>query len=225
MALSDGLVLTSDSESEIFCDSVEQLDYIKVWTFEVDIYHAWQHQLVLLLDMPSSPCTHFTCLLQTASSWAIQWAESACELYTCPPGDPTGCWAGWRGGWEWTTTTEKEGPRKRRSEAWLEGNFRWVLNKFAVEFRKDGTIIIYGAVISFLWLGDVPYSSGRRVGQQASGGGGGHNPERGTEGLQDTQVQEQIILALQRLREDMRSVMERLEVVEGLAAANVRLCF
>lgn len=30
MTLSDGVVLTSDSESEIFCDSMEQLDYIKV---------------------------------------------------------------------------------------------------------------------------------------------------------------------------------------------------
>lgn len=30
VALSDGFVLTSDCESEIFCDSMEQLDYIKV---------------------------------------------------------------------------------------------------------------------------------------------------------------------------------------------------
>lgn len=95
-------------------------------------------------------------------------------------------------------------------------------NKFEVEFRQDGTMIICAAVFSFLYLGGVLYNSGRRAGQQASGGGG-HNPERGTERLQDTQVQEQIILALQRLREDMQSVMERLEVVEGLAAANVRL--
>lgn len=85
-------------------------------------------------------------------------------------------------------------------------------------------MIIYGALICFLCLGGVLYSSSRRAGQQASGGVGGHNPDRGTEGLQDTQVQEQIILVLQRLREDMQSVMERLEVVEGLAAANVRLC-
>lgn len=99
-----------------------------------------------------------------------------------------------------------------------------MLNNFTVEFRQAGAMIIYAAVISFLRLGGFPYSSGRRAGQQASGGRGGHNPDRGTEGLQDTQVQEQIILALQRLRVDMQSVMERLEVVEGLAAANVRLC-
>lgn len=43
MALLDGQVLTSDSESEIFCDSVEQLDYIKVWTSKVDFFYAWQH--------------------------------------------------------------------------------------------------------------------------------------------------------------------------------------
>lgn len=102
-----------------------------------------------------------------------------------------------------------------------------MLNKFAIGFGHDGTIIISAAVISFLCLGSALYSSGRHAGQQTSGGNGGrggHNPDRGTEGLQDTQVQEQIILALQRLREDMQSVMERLEVVEGLAAANVRLC-
>lgn len=99
-----------------------------------------------------------------------------------------------------------------------------MLNIFAVGFRIDGTMIIYAAVISSPCLGSVPYSSGRRAGQQASGGGGGYNPDRGSERLQDTQVQKQIILALQRLREDMQSVMERLEVVEGLAAANVRLC-
>lgn len=85
-------------------------------------------------------------------------------------------------------------------------------------------MIKYAAVISFPCPGGVPYGSNRHAGQQASGRGGGHNPDRGMEGLQDAHVQEQIMLALQRLRVDMQSVMERLEVVEGLAAANVRLC-
>lgn len=49
VALSDGLVLTSDSESEVFCDSMEQLDYIKVWSSEVDLFHSWQHQLMLIV--------------------------------------------------------------------------------------------------------------------------------------------------------------------------------
>lgn len=42
------------------------------------------------------------------------------------------------------------------------------------------------------------------------------------ERLHDTQLQQQIILALQRLREDMRSVMNRLEVVERLAATHTK---
>jgi len=55
-----------------------------------------------------------------------------------------------------------------------------------------------------------------------SGQGGGDNSKGGPNWLQDGQVQQQIILALQQLREAMQSVMERLEVVEGLATANVR---
>lgn len=39
--------------------------------------------------------------------------------------------------------------------------------------------------------------------------------------MQDAQLQQQIVMALRRLREDMRSVMERLEVVERLAATHV----
>lgn len=55
-----------------------------------------------------------------------------------------------------------------------------------------------------------------------SGQGGGDDSKGGPYGLQDGQVQQQIIHALQQLREAMQSVMERLEVVEGLATANVR---
>lgn len=39
--------------------------------------------------------------------------------------------------------------------------------------------------------------------------------------LHEAHLQQQIILALQRLREDMRSVMDRLEVLERLAATHV----
>ena len=56
------------------------------------------------------------------------------------------------------------------------------------------------------------------------GGGGGAGrggPEGGAERLHDAQLQQQIVVALRRLREDMRSVMERLEAVEHLAAAHV----
>lgn len=55
-----------------------------------------------------------------------------------------------------------------------------------------------------------------------SGQGGGDDSKGGPNRLQDSQVEQQIILALQQLREDMQSVRERLEVVEGLATANVR---
>lgn len=75
-----------------------------------------------------------------------------------------------------------------------------------------------------LFPGGIPYGSGRRVGRPASGAGGGDDPDGGVERPQEILVQQQIVLALRRLREDMQSVMERLEVVEGLAAANVRAC-
>ncbi|KAA8581133.1 hypothetical protein FQN60_002714 [Etheostoma spectabile] len=44
--------------------------------------------------------------------------------------------------------------------------------------------------------------------------GGGDGSEGGADRLQDAQLQQQIMLALRRLRDDMRSVMERLEVEE-----------
>ena len=51
--------------------------------------------------------------------------------------------------------------------------------------------------------------------------GGGDGSEGGVERLHEAQLQQQIILALRRLREDMRSVMDRLEAVERLAATHV----
>ncbi|TRY59401.1 hypothetical protein DNTS_004309 [Danionella cerebrum] len=44
--------------------------------------------------------------------------------------------------------------------------------------------------------------------------------ESGPNSVLDDRVQQQIIVALWQLREDMQSVMERLDVVEGLASAN-----
>lgn len=55
-----------------------------------------------------------------------------------------------------------------------------------------------------------------------SGQGGRDDSKGGPDRLQNSQVQQQIILALQQLREDTQSVMQRLEVVEDLATANVR---
>lgn len=76
----------------------------------------------------------------------------------------------------------------------------------------------------FSLSGGVPQGSPRRGALGGAGGagrGGGDGSEGGAERLHDAQLQQQIVFALRRLREDMRSVMERLEVVERLAATHV----
>lgn len=74
--------------------------------------------------------------------------------------------------------------------------------------------------------GGVPQGSPRRGALGGGGGGagrgGGDGSEGGVERLHDAQLQQQIVMALRRLREDMRSVMDRLEVVERLTATHVR---
>lgn len=65
--------------------------------------------------------------------------------------------------------------------------------------------------------------AGRLASGAGSGPGGRDNSEGGPDRLQNSRVQQQIILALRQLREDMQSVMERLEVVECLATANVHV--
>lgn len=78
-----------------------------------------------------------------------------------------------------------------------------------------------------VFLGGVTPGGPRQVGGMGAefgdgaGREGGDGSEGGAERLQDVLLQQQIVLALQRLREDMRSVMDRLEVVERLAAAHV----
>ncbi|KAL7857106.1 hypothetical protein SRHO_G00160050 [Serrasalmus rhombeus] len=148
LAPSEVVVLTSDSESEIFCDSVEQLDNIKGQDYR-----------------PISQVT---------------------QIGAGQGGEGTG---------------DGRGLPMRRRDPGREG-------------MRHG------------WReppGGIPYSSGRRVGRPASGAEGGGGDDGNTDRLQDcTQVQQQIVLALRRLREDMQSVMERLEVVEGLAAANAQ---
>ncbi|XP_006801746.1 acyl-CoA-binding domain-containing protein 4, partial [Neolamprologus brichardi] len=70
-------------------------------------------------------------------------------------------------------------------------------------------------------MGAPQGSLGRSPGDGSGhGGGGGHGSEGGAEMLHEAHLQQQIILALQRLREDMRSVMDRLEVLERLAATH-----
>ncbi|XP_028331249.1 acyl-CoA-binding domain-containing protein 4 isoform X4 [Gouania willdenowi] len=73
--------------------------------------------------------------------------------------------------------------------------------------------------------GGDPQGNARRGPPGAAGGagrGGGDGSEGGAELLHDAHLQQQIILALRRLREDMRSVMDRLEGVERLAATHAQ---
>ena len=77
--------------------------------------------------------------------------------------------------------------------------------------------------VSFCRAGGAPPGAPRPPGRGApnTGGGGGAGDGGGAERLHDAHLQQQIVVALRRLREDMRSVMERLEAVEHLAAAHV----
>lgn len=92
---------------------------------------------------------------------------------------------------------------------------------------SDLTLSNFKAVICASDLfpsGGVPLGSPRREALGGGGGagrGGGDGSEGGVERLHDVQLQQQIVFALRRLREDMRSVMERLEVVERLAGTHV----
>ncbi|XP_072523009.1 acyl-CoA-binding domain-containing protein 4 isoform X2 [Salminus brasiliensis] len=171
VAPSEGFVLTSDSESEIFCDSVEQLDNIK------PVAGPYSDQNRHALTEPTGVHGQdYTPISQVTQMGAGQGGEGSGDGHE---------------------------PSMRRRDPGREG-------------MRHG------------WReppGDFPHGSGRRAGRPASGaagrggGGGGDDTDGGADGLQDTQVQQHIVLALRRLREDMQSVMERLEVVEGLAAA------
>ncbi|XP_043109870.1 acyl-CoA-binding domain-containing protein 4 isoform X2 [Puntigrus tetrazona] len=133
---------TSDSESEIFCDSLDQLDTVKV--------------------------------TQIGAGHGGEGAE------------------------------DRHGPPKRRRTTGREG-------------MQQGWRDPSGYM--------VPRNA-RRVEQLASGAGSGQggrdDSKGGPDRLQNSQVQQQIILALQQLREDMQSIMRRLELVEDLATANAQ---
>ncbi|KAJ8364487.1 hypothetical protein SKAU_G00133180 [Synaphobranchus kaupii] len=141
----DGLVLTSDSESEVFCDSLEQLDHNK----------------------------ERTPVFKVTQVGAGQGGEGVGERRT-PPMRGRGSGREMRHG-------------RQRDETRGE-----------------------------------PQGGARGPGGGAPGAGGGDGWEGGPERVQDTQLQQQIVLALRRLREDMHSVMERLEAVERLAAAQAQ---
>nr|XP_046232454.1 acyl-CoA-binding domain-containing protein 4 [Scatophagus argus]XP_046232455.1 acyl-CoA-binding domain-containing protein 4 [Scatophagus argus]XP_046232456.1 acyl-CoA-binding domain-containing protein 4 [Scatophagus argus] len=171
--VSEGLVLTSDSESEIFCDSVdsvEQLSNIKIPVIKSNGFHSGH------VSSESSP---FPSQL-----------EGRLEVRQVGAGQ----------GGEGAEDGKGQGPNRRGRDTGREGSYH--------NWRERG----------------VPQGSPRQGALGGGGGGagrgGGDGSEGGVERLHDTQLQQQIIVALRRLREDMRSVMERLEVVERLAATH-----
>uniref|UniRef100_UPI003AAF48A0 acyl-CoA-binding domain-containing protein 4 n=1 Tax=Centroberyx gerrardi TaxID=166262 RepID=UPI003AAF48A0 len=173
----EGLVLTSDSESEIFCDSVdsvEQLGSIKV-------------------PVKSNG-------LQNGHAYSESPPVESHQLESGPEARQVGAGQGGEG----AEDGKGQGPVRRSRDGGREGaNHNW---------RERG----------------IPQGSPRRPSRGApvagggAGRGGGDGSEGGGERLQDAQLQQQIVLALRRLREDMRSVMDRLEVVERLAATHTQ---
>ncbi|XP_056153470.1 acyl-CoA-binding domain-containing protein 4 [Lampris incognitus] len=178
--LSEVLVLTSDSESEIFCDSVDSVEQLKSIRVEVFKPTGIQNGHVYLESTPGQ-------------SQHLETVPGVIEAGSGQGGEGVG--------------DEKGLPIRRSRDNRREGAHH--------SWRERG----------------VPQGSLRQPtwGGSGAGRGGGDGSEGGNEQLQDTQLQQQIILALRRLREDMRSVMNRLEVVERLAAtyaqgSDWRLC-
>ncbi|XP_042364443.1 acyl-CoA-binding domain-containing protein 4 [Plectropomus leopardus] len=168
----EGLVLTSDSESEVFCDSVdsvEQLRNVKIPVIKTNGFHS---------DQESSP----------GLSHELEGPLGVRQV-------------GAGQGGEGADDGKGQGPNRSRRDTGRDGSQH--------NWRERG----------------VPQGSPRWGGPGGGGGagrGGGDGSEGGVERLHDAQLQQQIILALRRLREDMRSVMERLEVVERLAATHAQ---
>lgn len=172
----EGLVVTSDSENEIFCDSVDSVE-----------------QLNIKVDVAMSNG------LQNGHVHSGVTPVQSHQLETVPEATQVGAGQGGEG------AEDGKGPPNRRNR----------------DTGRDATH--HG------WRErGVPQGSPRRParGAPAMGGGGGRGggdgSEDGDERMQDTHLQQQIVLALRRLREDMRSVMDRLEVVERLAAVNAQ---
>nr|XP_054592331.1 acyl-CoA-binding domain-containing protein 4 isoform X4 [Nothobranchius furzeri] len=160
------LLITSDSESDIFCDSVDSVEQLSSMT------------------------------IQASKSLSVYYGQEVC------PGEGhhqlshlEGRQAGaGQGG---------EGAEYRRGQRPPRGS------------REPGREACYRP---------APTGEPRQAPQGGAGGSGqrgGDGSEGRAERLHDAYLQQQVILALRRLREDMGSVMERLEVVERLAASHV----
>ncbi|XP_051770315.1 acyl-CoA-binding domain-containing protein 4 isoform X2 [Ctenopharyngodon idella] len=160
--LSEGQGPTSDSESEVFCDSLEQLDIIKLAEI-TEISGIQEH--------------HYSPLSQVTQMGAGHGGEGA---------------------------EDRHGPPMRRRAAEREG--------MQQDWRDPSGYIAHRNTRWPEWL-----SSGAGSGQ-----GGGDDSKGGPNRLQDSQVEQQIILALQQLREDMQSVRERLEAQNTQWRSNLR---
>ncbi|KAM9837613.1 acyl-CoA-binding domain-containing protein 4 [Aulostomus maculatus] len=169
----EGLVLTSDSETDVFCDSVEQLGNEKLPVIQSNGFQNGHESC-------KSPL-----LLQSHQLGVRR----------------VGAGQGGEGG------EDGQGPTRRSRDTGREGSSR--------NWRERG--LPQG---SPRW-GAMGHAGGP-LGRAEGAGQGGDGSEGGPERLQEAQLQQQIILALRRLREDMRSVMDRLEVVERLAATHVQ---
>ncbi|XP_068610661.1 acyl-CoA-binding domain-containing protein 4 isoform X1 [Brachionichthys hirsutus] len=170
--VSEGFPLASDSESEVFCDSVdsmEQLGSAKIPLVKSNGFHNGH------VFLESSPFQN--------------------EQRDSRPGARR---VGAGQGGEVAEEGKGQGPSRRSQNRGRGGSSH--------NWRERG----------------VPQGSPRRgaPGGGSHGRGGGDGSEGGVDRLHDVQLQQQIIVALRRLREDMRSVMDRLEVVERLAATH-----
>ncbi|XP_051523437.1 acyl-CoA-binding domain-containing protein 4 isoform X2 [Myxocyprinus asiaticus] len=172
LALSDGQGPTSDSESEIFCDSLEQLGTVKLAAVPDSLKNGNVHSETS--EIQEHHLTHVSQVTQMGVGHGGEGAE------------------------------DSHGPPMRRRNTGRESQqqyWREPSGNMAQRYAR--------------W-------TERSASGAGSGGGGGDNTEGGPDRLQDAQVQQQIVLALRQLREDMQSVMERLEVVEGLATVNAQ---
>ncbi|XP_068460198.1 acyl-CoA-binding domain-containing protein 4 isoform X2 [Clinocottus analis] len=172
----EGLVLTSDSESEIFCDSVdsiEQLGNVKIPLVKTNGFHN-----DYVSPEPSPVQSH-----QLVAGLGVRQVGAG-------------------GGGEGAEDRKGPGPNRRGRDTMREGSLH--------NWRDRG----------------VPQGGPRLGGPTGGGGGagrgGGDGSEGGADRLHDAHLQQQIVLALRRLRDDMRSVMDRLEAVERLAAAHAQ---
>ncbi|XP_028331250.1 acyl-CoA-binding domain-containing protein 4 isoform X5 [Gouania willdenowi] len=168
--LAEGLVVTSDSESDIFCDSVDSVEQLKVQLVKPNGFH-------------NSPVSQ----------------EGSAGL--CGRGLVEGRQVGAGRGGEGAEEGKGLGSSRRGRDGGRDGSHH--------SWRQRGD----------------PQGNARRGPPGAAGGagrGGGDGSEGGAELLHDAHLQQQIILALRRLREDMRSVMDRLEGVERLAATHAQ---